>query len=152
MAGGYDDRVVENVEHYEELRRLVIEKSLDDHVSFVRSCSAAQKLALLRRARCLLYTPSREHFGIVPIEAMYMECPVVAANSGGPLETIADGETGYLCNADAESFAKAIERLIRGEALAKKMGVAGKKRVLSKFSFASFSDQLNRFVMDLYRR
>jgi alpha-1,3/alpha-1,6-mannosyltransferase len=26
MAGGYDDRVVENVEHYEELRRLVIEK------------------------------------------------------------------------------------------------------------------------------
>jgi glycosyltransferase involved in cell wall biosynthesis len=50
------------------------------------------------------------------------------------------------------SFAKAIERLIRGEALAKKMGVAGKKRVLSKFSFASFSDQLNKFVMDLYRR
>jgi alpha-1,3/alpha-1,6-mannosyltransferase len=34
-----------------------------------------KKLALLRRARCLLYTPSREHFGIVPIEAMYMECP-----------------------------------------------------------------------------
>jgi len=36
----------------------------------------------------LIYTPTNEHFGIVPLEAMYMEKPVIACNSGGPTETI----------------------------------------------------------------
>lgn len=45
----------------------------------------------------LLYTPDREHFGIVPLEAMYQQCPVIAVNSGGPKETILHGLTGYLC-------------------------------------------------------
>jgi alpha-1,3/alpha-1,6-mannosyltransferase len=44
----------------------------------------------------LLYTPANEHFGIVPIEAMHLGCVVIACNSGGPLESIEDGETGFL--------------------------------------------------------
>lgn len=44
----------------------------------------------------LLYTPANEHFGIVPIESMYLECPVIAISSGGPKETVSDGITGYL--------------------------------------------------------
>lgn len=37
-------------------------------------------------SNCLavLYTPEREHFGIVPVEAMYNQVPVIACNSGGP--------------------------------------------------------------------
>ncbi|TXH61693.1 MAG: glycosyltransferase, partial [Thiothrix sp.] len=31
-----------------------------------------------------LYTPEKEHFGIVPIEAMFNNAPVIACNSGGP--------------------------------------------------------------------
>lgn len=45
----------------------------------------------------LLYTPDREHFGIVPLESMQMGLPVIAVNSGGPTETIAHKETGFLC-------------------------------------------------------
>ncbi|CAN0499507.1 unnamed protein product, partial [Scytosiphon promiscuus] len=37
---------------------------------------------LLGRASCVLYTPSHEHFGIVPVEAMCCGAPVVAVNSG----------------------------------------------------------------------
>jgi alpha-1,3/alpha-1,6-mannosyltransferase len=35
---------------------------------FLRSFSEAQRSALLRRSACVLYTPDREHFGIVPCE------------------------------------------------------------------------------------
>ncbi len=28
---------------------------------------------------------------------MYLECPVIAVRSGGPMETVIDGVTGYLC-------------------------------------------------------
>jgi len=40
---------------------------------------------LLRTASCVLYTPSNEHFGIVPVEAMCCGAPVVAVNSGEEL-------------------------------------------------------------------
>ena len=51
-----------------------------------RSVTDTQKRALLRRATALLYTPDREHFGIVPVEAMYSRCPVIAVR---PLRTLA---------------------------------------------------------------
>lgn len=68
MAGGYDKRVNENVEHFEELKSLAQSLGLNDHVSFMRSISDRLKIKLLRRMYCLLYTPTNEHFGIVPIE------------------------------------------------------------------------------------
>lgn len=45
-------------------------------------CAAEERAALLRAALCVLYTPSDEHFGIVPVEAMCSGAPVVAVNSG----------------------------------------------------------------------
>ncbi|XP_033119007.1 alpha-1,3/1,6-mannosyltransferase ALG2-like, partial [Anneissia japonica] len=78
MAGGYDDRVIENKQHYLELQVLVEKHQLIKHVTFLRSFSDAEKLYLLNSCSCLLYTPSNEHFGIVPIEAMYMSRPVIA--------------------------------------------------------------------------
>lgn len=68
---------------------------IKEHITFLRSFSDDEKLALLDLATCLLYTPSNEHFGIVPIESMFMKCPVIACNSGGPLETVQD-EVGLI--------------------------------------------------------
>jgi len=34
-----------------------------------------------------------------PAQAMALGCPVIAVASGGPLETVLDGETGFLCEA-----------------------------------------------------
>lgn len=59
-----------------------------DNIVFLCSFSDEEKVFLLKNSTCLLYTPSNEHFGIVPIEAMFMKLPVIAVNSGGPLETI----------------------------------------------------------------
>lgn len=53
-------------------------------------------MSLLEHTKILLYTPQNEHFGIVPVEAMYMGCAVIACNSGGPLESVEDGKTGFL--------------------------------------------------------
>jgi alpha-1,3/alpha-1,6-mannosyltransferase len=74
----------------------------------VFSFTDEQKVALLYGCRCLVYTPSNEHFGIVPLEAMYCGKPVIAVNSGGPLESVKHEETGFLCESNASAFANAI--------------------------------------------
>lgn len=96
VAGGYDTRLSENVEHHFELMELAQKLKIDDSIVFLRSISNDQRLLLLENTSILLYTPENEHFGIVPVEAMYMGCIVIACNSGGPLESVDHEKTGYL--------------------------------------------------------
>ena len=149
MAGGYDPRVVENVEHYEELVSVTKELDLVGCVTFKRSFSDEEKVGLLNRATALIYTPTNEHFGICPLEAMYMGRPVIACNSGGPKESVADCVTGYLCEASSEAFASKMELLVQNEHLQSTLGESGRKRVVALFSFAAFTKQLNQAVCQL---
>uniref|UniRef100_A0A674E6B1 Alpha-1,3/1,6-mannosyltransferase ALG2 n=1 Tax=Salmo trutta TaxID=8032 RepID=A0A674E6B1_SALTR len=149
VAGGYDGRVAENVQHYAELKELAARLGVEDSVTFLRSPSDSQKVALLRGSAGVLYTPSREHFGIVPVEAMYCCCPVIAVRSGGPLESVGDGETGFLCEPTAEAFSLAMEKLFRDPQLRRDMGQAGRRRVQEKFSLEAFSDQLHGYILRL---
>ncbi|XP_075068798.1 alpha-1,3/1,6-mannosyltransferase ALG2 [Mixophyes fleayi] len=149
LAGGYDERVRENVEHYEELKDITEKYEINDHVTFLRSFSDKQKCNLLHNCTCILYTPSNEHFGIVPVEAMYMYCPVIAVNSGGPLESIVDNVTGFLCSPTPEAFSDAMKKFVKNPTLRTTMGKSGYARVLKNFSSEAFSDQLYHYICKL---
>ena len=146
MAGGYDERVVENVQHYRELEELCTKLDLQEKVTFLRSFSNEEKVSLLSRCCALLYTPENEHFGICPLEAMYMARPVVACNSGGPRESVVHEKTGFLCKPTAECFADGMEQFLQDATLSKEMGARGKQRVIEKFSFTAFTTQVDREV------
>lgn len=84
-------------------------------IVFLPSITNVRRTQLLASASVWVYTPHREHFGIVPLEAMDAGVPVVAVNSGGPRETIIDGVTGYLIDPSPEDAAAKISRAIPGE-------------------------------------
>jgi alpha-1,3/alpha-1,6-mannosyltransferase len=112
IAGGYDQRVLENVEHHLELNALAKKLGIADKVCFLRSISNDQRLLMLKNTQVLLYTPENEHFGIVPVEAMHLGCIVIACNSGGPLESVDDQHTGYLLGPVPELWAEKINRIL----------------------------------------
>ena len=143
IAGGYDDRVAENIEYFDELTQLANDLDLQSSVLFLRSPPDFIKSLLLDYCDCVLYTPENEHFGIVPIEAMYKRRPVIACNSGGPLETILDNQTGFLCSPTSKSFSQAMLKLVDQPNLAKEMGLNGRKFVVDRFSARSFQSALN---------
>lgn len=151
LTGGYDVRVRENVEHLKELQALVAELQLEDRVFFLPSCTNEEKRILLENCRVLLYTPINEHFGIVPIEAGVMGKPVIACNSGGPLETIEHMRTGMLVEPKPETFAKAIETFLdeNGERLSNEMGKRAIVRVSEKFSRDTFGKRLEHLCVEL---
>jgi alpha-1,3/alpha-1,6-mannosyltransferase len=131
VAGGYDVHCVENVEYRAELGLLATD--LNVTVTFLLSISDAARTELLRTATAVIYTPENEHFGIVPLEAMYAGTPVVAVRSGGPIETILDGQTGFLCEPTAESFGEALANLLQDPDKTAAMGKAARKHVKDTF-------------------
>jgi glycosyltransferase involved in cell wall biosynthesis len=65
----------------------------------------------------------------VVLEAMAAGRPVVAAASGGIVDMVVDGQTGYLVPpGDAAALAGALDRLLREPETAKAFGVAGRDR------------------------
>jgi alpha-1,3/alpha-1,6-mannosyltransferase len=109
VAGGYDPRVTENVEHHLELVKIAQEEKVESKVVFLRSISNDDRALLLSKTRALLYTPINEHFGIVPVEAMYMGPIVLACNSGGPTESIKHGKSGFLLEPEAGDWADQLD-------------------------------------------
>jgi glycosyltransferase involved in cell wall biosynthesis len=74
---------------------------------------------------------------------------VIAANSGGPTETVDSGVTGFLCNLKPEDFADAMMKCITDEDMRIKLGKAGQDRMKKLFSFVAFSNQLLDIVQSL---
>lgn len=82
----------------------------------------------------------RESFGLVFLEAMACRCPVVATRVDGIPEVVAEGVTGLLVDpGNVEQLGAAIVRLLRDEALAKRMGEAGRQRVSTQFSHSAMA-------------
>lgn len=149
FAGGFDARLPENASVLSGLKQLAADLGLSTRVAFLPSFTDEQRGALLSVATAVLYTPENEHFGIVPVEAAAAAVPVVACASGGPKESVVDGETGFLRRADPLEFARAMLELVEsGEGGSRKraeeMGAAARRRAAAVFSRAAFGAELER--------
>ena len=63
------------------------------NVTFTGWVDDSTAIDLLAHAKALVF-PGEEDFGIVPVEAQAVGCPVIAYNAGGVVDTVTQGETG----------------------------------------------------------
>jgi starch synthase len=97
-----------------------------------------------------------EPMGIVNLEAMACEAPVVATATGGIPEVVADGETGLLVPIEqvadgsgtplhperfVHDLAERITAVLSDPDRARRMGLAGRKRALETFSWHTIAEQ-----------
>lgn len=150
ICGGFDLRLAENKEYYEELKREAKRLGIFKYVYFLKSISASLKSVLLEISSCILYTPINEHFGIVPLEAMSTGKPVIACNSGGPLETIVHGTTGILCAANYKFFSEAMNRIVTNPKFCAYLGKNARTHVLTCFSPERFQLKLKHFIDEVH--
>lgn len=169
--GGYDPRLHDNIETLKELIELADAQKLsywiltdspeilssvslptsptpsEVDVLFILNFSTEQRTALLTAPStlALLYTPTNEHFGIVPVEAMACGLPVIACDSGGPTETVIasppEERTGWLVRPVPEDWAKGLEEIIRMDATERK-SISGraKTRARAKFGMQAMAE------------
>jgi glycosyltransferase involved in cell wall biosynthesis len=118
----------------EEIRALANHLGLANCVEFTGFRSDV--LQLVEEMDVLVHASiTGEPFGQVIVEAMAAGKPVVATNGGGVPEIVRHGVTGLLVPmGDAEAMARAICELLADPVRAEQMGLAGRDRVLRRFT------------------
>lgn len=94
-------------------------------------------------------TGGAEAFGLVFLEAALAATPTIGTDMGGLPEAVDDGVTGILTpGRDVDALAGAIERVLGDDDLARRMGAAGRQRVLDRFDIM----QRTPLLEDVYER
>ena len=89
-----------------------------------------------------VHTGPFETFGQTIQEAAASGLPVVAPASGGPLDLVDDGGTGYLVPpGDPGALSAAVRKLAEDGALRARLGVAARRRVLGR-TWSALTDEL----------
>jgi glycosyltransferase involved in cell wall biosynthesis len=98
----------------------------------------------------LAFPSHAESFGVVLIEAMAMELPVVSTNCDGVLDIVVNGETGLFVHPrNGQELAAALLRLIDDPAARHRMGRAGRRRVLELFDQQKQVEKLVEIYADV---
>ena len=83
----------------------------------------------------LVHPALMEGLGIALLQAASAGLPIVAVNAGGMPEAVEDGVNGRLVGAgNVDELAEAVGELLSDEALRRRMGEAGRKKMLQAFS------------------
>jgi glycosyltransferase involved in cell wall biosynthesis len=105
---------------------LIEASGLQNKVRLLGEVDQATLIALFAQCTGVFFGPFDEDYGYVTLEAMLAKKPVITcADSGGPLEFVVDGETGYVSQPNAQAVANAIDSLTSNPAKAKQMGETG---------------------------
>ena len=108
------------------LRDQIQRLGLADKVAMEIGVSDERLHELFLGARAVYNGPFDEDYGYVTIEGMAAERPVITLrDSGGPLEFVTDGVTGYVAEPDPKAIAETFDRLVADAALTERLGRAG---------------------------
>jgi phosphatidylinositol alpha-1,6-mannosyltransferase len=129
---------------YLEYLRGVAEASGVSHaVRFLGSVESADLPALystsnvyVMASRALEGDSNFEGFGVTYLEANACGIPVIGADTGGVADAIVDGQTGFLIPPDdVPALADRLHRLLADPELARRMGAAGRARVIRELTW-----------------
>jgi len=91
-----------------------------------------------------------ESFGLVAVEAMLAQKPVIGSNHGGLTEIIVHNETGLLVKPNCEAeLTLAIQKLIDNPESRIEMGIKGHKRAIKNFSIESYIHSFENLFLTL---
>ena len=131
IAGSVDD-----YKYFEKIKNMA---EVTGDIEIKMNVPETELTRLYQNCFAYLFTAKNEDFGIVPVEAMACGKPVIAVNEGGVTETVVNGKSGFLVDADANKFSEKMSLLVKD---IKKYNVMSKAAVT----------RAKRFGMDIFNQ
>ena len=140
--------IVGSGDERQSLERLAGELRLRDRVRFHGTQGQRELVRFYRSATALVVPSTDEGLGLVAVEAMLCETPVVAFESGGIPDVVQHDRTGLLVSERSpEALAHAISRLLARDDRGAALGAAGRIHAVSTFA----PESVARRYLDIYR-
>jgi starch synthase len=137
----YEERMIEQVQTKRNI--LWIHKLLKEE----------EYVQLYSGARAFVCPSVYEPFGIINLEAMACQVPVVASAVGGILEVVLPEQTGILVEPrDPDQIAAAVKRLLGDRELSRQLGERGRARVEERFSWSAIAKQTKALYASVLHR
>lgn len=136
---------VEDYDYLNRLKNLVRYYNLQDRVNFLGTVTYGELAKHYSYALTLVLPSIYENLGGVLLEAQACSCPVIATTTGGTVEVLEDGKTGFLLSSRSpEELANTIRILANDPSLRDRMGVDARRFVESKFSVKQYLERIIR--------
>ncbi len=117
-----------------DVRKYYVKHGLDESVVFLGYISEEEKVKWYQNASVFVLPSKQEGLGIVILEAMACGTPVVSTKCGGPESIIEDGVNGIFTEADKETMAKNIIKVLADRDLAQSLVKNGLQTISKRFS------------------
>ncbi|MBM3791114.1 MAG: N-acetyl-alpha-D-glucosaminyl L-malate synthase BshA [Acidobacteria bacterium] len=120
------------------------EHFVEEHVRFLGKRDNIEELIGI--SDVLLLPSENESFGLVALEAMACEVPVVASKVGGLPEVLTDGEDGYLVEpGNIGIMAERATEILADEGRRRRMGKKGRENAKARFCSNSIIQQYESY-------
>jgi len=126
-----------------KLEKLVADLSITDNVCFRGKIENSLLPEWYNSFSVSVSVSDSESFGVVAVEAMSCECPVIVSDADGFTEVVVDGETGFIVpKRHVEETAAAIQKFIDHPSLRAEFGYNGRKRVEKLYDWNKNVDKM----------
>ena len=124
-----------------EMRVKVYSLDLSHQILFQGDCNNVEKY--YSEASIYLQPSLAESQGIAVLEAMSYGLPCIVSNVGGLIESVVDGETGFVCpSQDIDKFVNRLLYLLEDQKLSSRLGLSGKRRMEEHFSIETQEEKI----------
>ncbi len=125
------------------LKNIVNKLGLNNSISFAGFVSLAEISNYYASCDLYVHLAKQEPFGLTLIEAQAFGKPVITVAEGGPKETVLDGQTGFLIEANIKTLADRIIQLLQDDNLRAQFSQKAKEYIKENYNW---SDSVQRFL------
>lgn len=141
-------RIAGDGEYKSELENAVKKLNLENEIKFVGWVSDIKNF--FNNVDIFIMPSLRETFGLVVLEAMKYQKPIISSDADGPKEILRDNKDGLIVSLENKEFelklAEAVIKIIEDSDLANKMVASAKTRLEDKFSLKAVEKSLSEII------